>query len=118
MHNHRPQAVFLAAARVGGIHANNTRPAISCYDNLMIEANFIEAESVGVEKLLFLGSSCIYPKHAEQPIREEALLTGPLSRPTNGTRLPRSPGSSWPGLPPPARLRLHQRHADQPLRSG
>jgi GDP-L-fucose synthase len=83
MHNHRPQAVFLAAARVGGIHANNTRPVDFLRDNLMIEtAIFTGAESVGVEKLLFLGSSCIYPKHAEQPIREEALLTGPLE-PTN-----------------------------------
>lgn len=83
MHNHRPQAVFLAAARVGGIHANNTQPVDFLRDNLMIEtAIFTGAESVGVEKLLFLGSSCIYPKHAEQPIREEALLTGPLE-PTN-----------------------------------
>lgn len=83
MHNNRPQAVFLAAARVGGIHANNTQPVDFLRDNLMIEtAVFTGAESVGVEKLLFLGSSCIYPKHAEQPIREEALLTGPLE-PTN-----------------------------------
>jgi GDP-L-fucose synthase len=83
MHNHRPQAVFLAAARVGGIHANNTQPVDFLRDNLLIEtAVFTGAESVGVEKLLFLGSSCIYPKHAEQPIREEALLTGPLE-PTN-----------------------------------
>lgn len=83
MHNQRPQAVFLAAARVGGIHANNTQPVDFLRDNLLIEtAIFTGAESVGVEKLLFLGSSCIYPKHAEQPIREEALLTGPLE-PTN-----------------------------------
>ncbi len=83
MHNNRPQAVFLAAARVGGIHANNTQPVDFLRDNLLIEtAVFTGAESVGVEKLLFLGSSCIYPKHAEQPIREEALLTGPLE-PTN-----------------------------------
>ncbi len=83
MHNHRPQAVFLAAARVGGIHANHTRPVEFLRDNLLIEtAIFTGAESVGVEKLLFLGSSCIYPKHAQQPIREEALLTGPLD-PTN-----------------------------------
>lgn len=83
MHNQRPQVVFLAAARVGGIHANNTQPVDFLRDNLMIEtAIFTGAESVGVEKLLFLGSSCIYPKHAEQPIREEALLTGPLE-PTN-----------------------------------
>lgn len=83
MHNHRPQAVFLAAARVGGIYANNTRPVDFLRDNLLIEtAVFTGAESVGVEKLLFLGSSCIYPKHAPQPLREEALLTGPLE-PTN-----------------------------------
>ena len=83
MHNHRPQAVFLAAARVGGIHANDSRPVDFLRDNLLIEtAVFTGAESVGVEKLLFLGSSCIYPKHADQPLREEALLTGPLE-PTN-----------------------------------
>lgn len=83
MHNHRPQAVFLAAARVGGIHANDTRPVDFLRDNLLIEtAVFTGAESVGVEKLLFLGSSCIYPKHAAQPLREEALLTGALE-PTN-----------------------------------
>ena len=83
MHNHRPEAVFMAAARVGGIHANDTQPVDFLRDNLMIEtAVFTGAESAGVEKLLFLGSSCIYPKLAEQPIREEALLTGPLE-PTN-----------------------------------
>lgn len=79
----RPQAVFLAAARVGGILANDTYPADFLYDNLMIEANIIEASRrAGVEKLLFLGSSCIYPKFAPQPITEDALLTGPLE-PTN-----------------------------------
>ncbi len=79
----QPDAVFLAAARVGGIHANDTWPADFLYDNLMIEANVIEAaHRSGVAKLMFLGSSCIYPKFAEQPIREEALLTGPLE-PTN-----------------------------------
>lgn len=83
MHNHRPQAVFLAAARVGGILANSAHPVDFLRDNLLIEtAIFTGAESAGVEKLLFLGSSCIYPKHADQPIREEALLTGPLE-PTN-----------------------------------
>ncbi|MBX6321902.1 MAG: GDP-L-fucose synthase [Rhodospirillaceae bacterium] len=75
----RPEAVFLAAATVGGILANDTRPGEFLYDNLAIEANVIEAaRRAGVAKLLFLGSSCIYPKHAPQPIREEALLTGPL----------------------------------------
>lgn len=79
----RPQAVFVAAAKVGGIAANDAYPADFLYDNLMIEANLIHsAHSVGVEKLLFLGSSCIYPRLAPQPLREEALLTGPLE-PTN-----------------------------------
>lgn len=79
----RPDAVFLAAAKVGGILANDTYPADFLYDNLMIEANIIEASHrFGVEKLLFLGSSCIYPKMAPQPITEDSLLTGPLE-PTN-----------------------------------
>jgi GDP-L-fucose synthase len=79
----RPQAVFLAAAKVGGIFANDTAPAEFLYDNLMIEANIVRAAyEAGVEKLLFLGSSCIYPKAAVQPIVEDALLTGPLE-PTN-----------------------------------
>ena len=75
----KPDAVFLAAAKVGGILANDSYPADFLYDNLMIEANVIEAAHVhGVEKLMFLGSSCIYPKLAAQPISEDALLTGPL----------------------------------------
>jgi GDP-L-fucose synthase len=79
----RPQAVFLAAARVGGILANDSYPADFLHDNLVIETNIIEAaRRSGVEKLLFLGSSCIYPKQAPQPIDEDALLTGPLE-PTN-----------------------------------
>jgi GDP-L-fucose synthase len=79
----RPQYVFVAAARVGGILANDTYPADFIYDNLMIEANLIHgAYQVGVSKLLFLGSTCIYPKLAPQPLREEYLLTGPLE-PTN-----------------------------------
>ena len=79
----RPQAVFLAAARVGGILANDSRPADFIYDNLMIEANVIDAAwRCGVEKLLFLGSSCIYPRDAAQPIAEPVLLSGPLE-PTN-----------------------------------
>ncbi len=83
MHNQRPEVVVLAAARVGGILANDTMPVEFLRDNLLIETSVLTgAESAGVEKLLFLGSSCIYPKHAEQPIKEEALLTGPLE-PTN-----------------------------------
>ena len=79
----RPDAVFLAAATVGGIRANDTRPAEFLYDNLAIEGNVIEASRrAGVKKLLFLGSSCIYPREAPQPMREDALLTGPLE-PTN-----------------------------------
>ena len=79
----RPDAVIVAAAKVGGILANDRYPAEFLYDNLMIEANVIHgAHKVGVEKLLFLGSSCIYPKLAPQPMPEEALLTGPLE-PTN-----------------------------------
>jgi len=71
--------VILAAAKVGGIHANNEYPAEFIFDNLMIEANIINAAwRSGVKKLLFLGSSCIYPKMAEQPMREDALLTGVL----------------------------------------
>lgn len=79
----RPDVVIVAAAKVGGILANDSFPAEFLYDNLMIEANLIEAaRQEQAEKLLFLGSSCIYPKLADQPIREDALLTGPLE-PTN-----------------------------------
>jgi len=79
----KPDYVFLAAAKVGGIHANNTYPAEFIYNNLMIESNIIHsAHKSGVKKLLFLGSSCIYPKMAPQPIKEEYLLTGSLE-PTN-----------------------------------
>jgi GDP-L-fucose synthase len=79
----KPDQVYLAAAKVGGIHANNTYPAEFIYQNLMMEANIIhEAFKVGVQKLLFLGSSCIYPKLVEQPMKEKALLTGVLE-PTN-----------------------------------
>lgn len=79
----RPELIFVAAARVGGIHANDTRPAEFIYDNLMIAANIAAAaHRHDVEKLVMLGSSCIYPKHAPQPIPESALLSGPLE-PTN-----------------------------------
>jgi len=75
----QPEQVYLAAAKVGGIHANNTYPAEFIYHNLMVEANVIDAAfRNGVQKLLFLGSSCIYPKLAPQPMREDALLTGTL----------------------------------------
>ena len=79
----RPELVFVAAATVGGIHANDTRPAEFLYDNLMIEANIIHAaHKMAVRKLLFLGSSCIYPRETPQPMAEDALLTGALE-PTN-----------------------------------
>ena len=105
----RPDAVFLAAAKVGGIHANNTQPATFLYDNLAIETNVIHAaHRVGVKKLLFLGSSCIYPRQAQQPMREDALLTGPLE-PTNEAQ-------ALPGLSPAIRQRLHLGDADQPVR--
>lgn len=79
----KPEQVYLAAAKVGGIHANNTYPAEFIYENLMVQANVIDASfRNGVKKLLFLGSSCIYPKLAQQPMREDALLTG-LLEPTN-----------------------------------
>ena len=83
MSDSKPDVVVLAAAKVGGILANDSRPAEFIYDNLMIETNIIQAShSAGVKKLLFLGSSCVYPKLCPQPIREEYLLTGPLE-PTN-----------------------------------
>jgi len=83
LRNERPDVVVMAAAKVGGILANDSFPADFLYDNLMIEANIVEAShQVGVVRFLFLGSSCIYPKFAEQPIREDSLLTGPLE-PTN-----------------------------------
>lgn len=83
MQRMRPEIIFIAAARVGGIAANSSRPADFLYDNLMIAANIIHAAyRVGVEKLLHLGSSCIYPKETSQPIREQQLLTGALE-PTN-----------------------------------
>lgn len=82
-HETRPDVVISAAARVGGIAANSSRPAEFISDNLRIQVNLLDsAVAAGVERFLFLGSSCIYPKFAEQPIREDALLTGPLE-PTN-----------------------------------
>lgn len=103
MHNHRPQVVFLAAAKVGGIHANAAHPVEFLRDNLLIEtAVFTGAESAGVEKLLFLGSSCIYPKHADQPISEESLLTGPLE-----------PSNEWYALAKIAGIKLAQAYRQQ-----
>jgi GDP-L-fucose synthase len=79
--NERPDYIFIAAARVGGIHANNLQRADFLYQNLLIEANLIHgAHLAGVQRLMFLGSSCIYPRDCSQPIREEYLLTGPLEQ--------------------------------------
>ena len=83
MSSHRPEVVLLAAGKVGGIYANDHYPAEFLYENTMIHANVIHASwQFGVRRLLYLGSSCIYPKACPQPIREEYLLTGPLE-PTN-----------------------------------
>lgn len=83
LHEEKPNEIYIAAARVGGIHANNTYPAEFIYENLMIQTNLIhEAFRAGIKKILFLGSSCIYPKLSSQPIVEEQLLSGPLE-PTN-----------------------------------
>jgi len=83
INQNKPDAIFMTAGKVGGIHSNNTYPAQFLYDNLMMAANVIDASyKAGVEKLLFLGSSCIYPKMAPQPISEDSLLKGPLE-PTN-----------------------------------
>ena len=77
MQEEKPYYIVLAAAKVGGIHANNEFPADFIYQNMMMEANVIhEAYNAGVKSMLFLGSSCIYPKFAKQPMREDALLTG------------------------------------------
>ena len=79
LNDHKPDQIYLAAAKVGGIYANNTYPAEFISDNLVIQSNIIKsAYKTGVRKLLFLGSSCIYPKQAKQPMNEELLLTGPL----------------------------------------
>jgi GDP-L-fucose synthase len=99
----RPQAVLIAAAKVGGILANATYPAEFLYENLMIEANIVHAAATGgVEKLLLLGSSCVYPKLAAQPIRENALLSGPLE-PTN----------EWYAVAKIAGIKLAQAHRRQ-----
>jgi GDP-L-fucose synthase len=101
--NAKPDAIFLAAARVGGIMANSTRPADFLYDNLIIAANVVEtSHRRGVEKLMVLGSSCIYPRLAPQPIAEESLLTGPLEA-TN----------QWYAIAKIAGLKLAQAYREQ-----
>ena len=113
----RPDVVVLAAAKVGGIMANSTRPADFLSDNLRIQVNVLDAAvEHRVGQLLFLGSSCIYPKLAPQPIREDSLLTGHLEPTNRGLRHRqdrRRPAG--PGAASPARPALHLRHADQPL---
>jgi GDP-L-fucose synthase len=100
---HRPEAVLLAAARVGGIHANDTHPGDFLYDNLAIASNVIEASRrLGVAKLLFLGSSCIYPRLAPQPMPESCLLTGPLE-----------PSNEWYAVAKIAGLKLCQAYRRQ-----
>ena len=111
----RPQVVFLAAAKVGGIVANNTLRAEFLYDNLAIATNVIHAAHVnGAEKLMFLGSSCIYPKLAPQPLREDSMLTGPLEPTNEPYAIAKIAGIKMVGgLSQPVRRRLHQRDADQ-----
>ena len=100
---HRPEYVFLAAGRVGGIHANNSQPADFIRDNLLIATNVIDAAwRSGTRKLLFLGSSCIYPKLAPQPLREESLLTGPLE-----------PSNEWYAIAKLAGLKMCQAYRRQ-----
>ena len=115
---HRPEVVFLAAGTVGGILANTRRPAEFLYDNLMIHASVVEASRVtGVRKLLSLGSSCIYPRDAAQPITEEALLhrtAGAHQRAVRGGQDRRHPPVR--DLSGPVRVQLHLGHAHQPLR--
>ena len=114
----RPEYVFLVAGTVGGILANSTRPAEFIYDNMMIHATVVHAAHVfGVKKLLYLGSSCIYPREAPQPMTEEALLTGPLE-PTNEPYADRQDrrDQAVPGVPPAVRLQLHLGDADEPVR--
>ena len=99
----KPDVVFLAAAKVGGIAANSTYPAAFLYENLMIEANLIHAAyQVGVQKLIFLGSTCIYPKLAPQPIPESALLTGPLE-----------PSNEWYAIAKIAGIKLCQAYRQE-----
>ncbi len=116
----RPHVVVLAAAKVGGILANATQPVEFLSDNVRIQANVLDgAHRAGVERLLFLGSSCIYPKFAPQPIREDSLLTGPLEPTQPGLRDREdrrcAPGA---GLPHAVRAPVDLGHADEPLRPG
>ena len=116
MTEQKPDVVVLAAATVGGIEANRSRPADFLLENLRIETQVIEeAWRNGARRLLFLGSSCIYPKFAEQPIREESLLTGALE-PTNAWyAIAKIAGIALRGTAPPARFRCNQPDAHESL---
>ena len=120
MQAEKPDVVILAAARVGGIHANNTYPAEFIYENLMIECNVIhQAFAAGVTRLLQLGSSCIYPRAAPQPMREDALLTGVLGADERALcRGQDRRDQAVRELQPAIRHRLPLGHADQSLRAG
>jgi len=113
----RPQAVFLVAAKVGGIVANNSLRGELLYDNLIIAANVIHAAHVSGTKLMFLGSSCIYPKLAPQPLRENSMLTGPLGPTNEPYAIANIAGIKTVEASQPVRLRLHQRDADQSVRA-
>ena len=116
----RPQAIFLSAAKVGGILANDTKPADFLYDNLLIAANVIQAAAAnGVEKLLYLGSSCIYPKFAPQPIKEDALLSGKSGAHQRVVRHRQNRrAQTLPSVSATVWLRFHLGDADEPLRAG
>ena len=116
----KPEVVVLAAARVGGILANVSAPADFLADNLRIQVNVMQAaQRVGVDRLLFLGSSCIYPRLAPQPISESALLTGALEQTNDGYAIAKIAGHrAGAGPAPPVRRPLHLGDADQPVRAG
>jgi GDP-L-fucose synthase len=111
----RPKVIFLAAAKVGGIYANNDLRAEFIYDNLAIATNVIHAAHVnGADKLMFLGSSCIYPKLASQPLRVDSILTGPLEPTSEPCAMAKIAGIKMvEALSQPIWLRLHQCDADQ-----
>jgi GDP-L-fucose synthase len=119
MEANRPQVVFIAATKVGGILANSAQPAGFLYDNLVIATNIIDcAWKLGVEKLMFLGSSCIYPREAPQPIREDVLLSGYLEPTKEWYASQDRRHQAMSELPQAIRLRFYLSSADQPLWSG
>ena len=113
----RPEYVFLAAAKVGGIVANDTYPADFIRDNLEIQTNVIDAAyRAGTRKLCFLGSSCIYPRLAPQPLHESSLLTGPLEPTNQWYAIAKIAGIKMcQAYAPPIRVQRDLRHADEPL---